>query len=295
MKFKGIMPALVTPLDENENINIQVLEQLMNNLIEKGADGFYIGGATGEGYALRPSERKKLTETAVKISKKARVPCIIQVASTDFNMAIELAKHAEENGADAISATAPLFFSYSDDDVYDYYKRLASAVHIPVMVYYNPFVKFSIDARFGKRLFEIDNVTSIKWTSSDFYQMMLLKDITNGEMGIINGFDEMLLMGLCAGADGGIGTTYNYQLDYAKGVYKSFMQGNIKKAMNYQMKICKTVDAFNGEPIIPASKAILGCMGYNVGNATFPMKRYNKKEKQKTYETVKQYLPQLIR
>lgn len=291
MKFKGIMPALVTPLDEKENINIDVLVRLMNDLIKQGADGFYVGGATGEGLALRPTKRKILTEAACKTCKTANLPCIIQVASTDFNTAAALAKDAEEKGADAISATAPLFFSYSEDDVYNYYKKLANTVHIPLMVYYNPFAKFPMSAEFGKRLFEIDNVTSIKWTSSDFYQMMILKNITHGEMGIINGFDEMLLMGLCAGADGGIGTTYNYQLEYVKGVYNSFLSGNINKAMEYQTKVSETVAAFCGEPIIPASKAVLECMGYHVGNATFPMKRYSAEEQQKIYAGVKPHLP----
>lgn len=291
MKFKGIMPALVTPLDENEHLNVDVLTVLMNDLIRKGADGFYIGGATGEGYALRPSERKKLTEAAVKITKKASLPCIIQVASTDFNTAVMLAKHAEDKGADAISATAPLFFSYGEDDVYNYYKKLAEAVHIPVMVYYNPFAKFSMDAKFAKRLFDIENVTSIKWTSSDFYQMMILKEMTNGEMSIMNGCDEMLLMGLCAGADGGIGSTYNYQLEYVKRIYQSFLIGDIKEAMAYQMKVAESIASLNGEFIIPASKAILERMGYHVGDASFPMKRYSEKEKQKIYADVKQYLP----
>lgn len=290
MKFKGIMPALVTPLDENENINVGVLTQLMNDLIKKGADGFYVGGATGEGYALRPSERKKLAEAATQISKKSDLPCIIQVASTDFNTALMLAKHAEECGADAISATAPLFFSYSEDDVYNYYKRLAESVHIPLMVYYNPSVRFPMDAKFVKRLFEIENVTSIKWTNSDFYQMMILKEITDGEIEIINGFDEMLLMGLCAGADGGIGTTYNYQLENVKAVYESFLSGDIKKAMEYQRRVAGTVAALNGEPVIPASKAILECMGYKVGNASFPMKRYGDREKEEIYGNVRPYL-----
>lgn len=295
MKFKGIMPAIVTPLDENENININTLKLLMNDLIKQGADGFYVGGATGEGYALKPEERKKLTETSVEVSRESNLPCIIQVASTDFNTAISLAKHADAKGADAVSATAPLFFSYDADDVYNYYKKLAEAVHIPVMVYYNPFAKFPMDAEFIKRLFEIDNITSIKWTSSDFYQMMILKEITNGEIEIINGFDEMLLMALCAGADGGIGTTYNYQLKYVRCVYESFLNGNIKKAMEYQMKVSKTVASFKGEPIIPASKAVLECMGYDVGNAAFPMKRYDEIEKQKIYMTVNQHLPERIR
>lgn len=292
MKIKGIIPALVTPLDKDERINLTTLKKLMADLLNQGADGFYIGGATGEGLALRTEERKILTEGAIENTKNTGKPCIIiQVASMNFNDAVILAKHAEEKGATAISATAPLFFSYSEDDVYNYYKKLAQSVHIPMMVYYNPFAKFPMDAKFGKRLFEIDNVTSIKWTSTDFYQMLLLKEITNGEMNIINGYDEMLLSGLCAGADGGIGSTYNYQLKYIKEVYNSFMNNDIDNAKKYQAKVAKTVNAFNKEPIIPASKAVLECMGYDVGNATFPMKQYSKEEKQKIYSLIKDYLP----
>ncbi len=169
----------------------------MNALIQQGADGFYVGGATGERLALRPCEREILAETATEVSKDVNMPCIVQVASHDFSTVIASAKHAEKIGADAISFTAPLFFSYDKDDVYNYYKKLADAVNIPLMVYYNPNANFHMDAEFGKRLFEIDNVTSIKWTSSDFYQLSQLKELTNGEMGIINGYDEMLLMGLC--------------------------------------------------------------------------------------------------
>lgn len=290
MKFKGIIPALITPLDKNEKINIEVLRQLMNSLIQKGADGFYVGGATGEGLSLRPCEREILAENATEISKTAKLPCIIQVASNDFSTAIALAKYAEKIGADAISSTAPLFFSYDKDDVYNYYKKLACAVDIPLMVYYNPNANFHMDAEFGKRLFEIDNVNSIKWTSSDFYQMSLLKDLTNGEMGIINGCDEMLLMGLCAGADGGIGTTYNYQLENVKCVWNAFEENDLKRAMFYQTKVARTVAAFNGEPIIPASKAVMECMGFDVGNATFPMKRYSNSEKKRIYEGVKKYI-----
>ena len=136
MKFEGIMPALVTPLNEDETINVKVLKDLIEYQLSLGADGFYVGGATGEGLALRTEERMILAEESVKIIN-GRKPCIFQVAATDFHDAIALAKYAEKVGADAISATPPLFFGYSEQNVYDYYKALADAVHIPLMIYYN--------------------------------------------------------------------------------------------------------------------------------------------------------------
>ena len=66
MKFKGVMPALVSPLDASEHINIPVLKQLLEDLLAKGADGFYLCGATGEGIAIAPEERMVLAEEAIK-------------------------------------------------------------------------------------------------------------------------------------------------------------------------------------------------------------------------------------
>ena len=278
MKFSGVMPALVSPLDANENINVPVLNQLLNDLLDKGADGFYLCGDTGEGIAIAPEQRMVLAEEAIK-TVGGRKPCIVQVASGNFEDAIRLAKHAEKVGAAAISATPPLFFSYDKDDVYNYYKKLADAVSIPMMIYYNPAAGFHINADIAAKMFEIDNVTAIKWTSSDYYQMMRLKDITNGEMNIINGPDEMLLMGLSAGADGGIGTTYNFMFDIIRGIYDNFMKGDLVAAREYQTRAIRIISVLLNYKIIPAAKVVLEAQGYAVGNATYPMKRYSDEEK----------------
>lgn len=278
MKFEGVIPALVTPLNEDESINVPVLHKLVGYLKSQNADGFYVGGATGEGLSLRPDERKILAEEAVKAADGK--PTIIQVASCDFSVMLDLARHAESVGADAISATAPLFFKYDTDDVFNYYKRLADAVSLPIMIYYSPNAGFPMNADFAARVFEIDNVTAIKWTSPNYYEMLRLKDLTHGEMNIINGPDEMLLMGLNAGADGGIGTTYNFQMENIRGVYDSFKAGRIAEAREWQTKADRVIHELITDYMgIPATKIILEEMGFAVGNAAFPMKRYGAAER----------------
>lgn len=286
MKFKGIMPALVTPLNEKEEVNTKVLSDLIEFFIDKGADGFYIGGATGEGIALKTEERMILAEASVK-SINHRKPAIIQVAAADFNDAILLAKHAERCGADAISATPPLFFQYDEDDIYNYYKKLAEAVSVPLMMYYNPATGFNFNAEYAARLFEIDNITAIKWTSPNYFEMIRLKDLTNGEMNIINGPDQMLLMGLSAGADGGIGTTYNFMLDIIKSIYDAFIRKDMEKALEYQTRADRIIDVLHKYKTIPATKVLLEEMGFAVGNSTFPMKRYSQEEKKKIVSDMK--------
>ena len=276
MKFEGIMPALVTPLKADESINTEVLERLIAYFDDKGACGFYVGGATGEGLCLRTEERMVLAEAAVAATKN---PCIVQIASTDYSDAIALAKQAERAGAAAISATPPLFFAYDEDDVYNYYKGLADAVHIPLMMYYNPAAGFNMNAEFAARMFTVDNITSIKWTNPRYDEVIRLKEMTNGEMNVINGPDEMLLMGLTAGADGGIGTTYNFMLDKYLKIYDFFKRGDIKSAQAVQTEANKIIAKLRRYKTIPATKALVEAMGFEVGNATFPMKRYTDEQK----------------
>ena len=278
IKFEGIIPALVTPLTTDERINTKVLHKLINDLTLKGADGFYIGGATGEGLKLRTEERMILAEESLK-AINGKVPSIVQVASMNFNDAITLSKHAKEIGADGISATPPLFFQYDEDDVYNYYKALAEASSLPVMIYYSAAAAFYMRPEFAARVFEIDNVTAIKWTNPNFYELNKLKYLTNGEMNIINGPDEMLLMGLSAGADGGIGTTYNFMFETIKSIYEYFKKGDIKSAQEFQTKANRIISVLLKYKGIPVTKVIMEAMGYEVGYAAFPMKRYTDEEK----------------
>lgn len=279
-KFCGVMPALITPLCDDETINVPALKKLINGLLDQGAYGFYIGGATGEGISLPREQREILAEESIK-TVNGKKPCIVHVASTNFHEAVALAKHAEKCGADAISAIPPLFYPYDEDDVYKYYKTLAGSVSIPLIIYYNPMAGFRVNAEFAAKMFEIDNITGIKWTSSDYFGMNVLKDLTHGEMNIINGPDEMLLMGLSAGADGGIGSTYNFMLPTIRRIYENFSAGDLAEAQKAQTEADRIIRVLLKYKVIPACKVILEKQGYAVGNCAFPTKRYTSEQKEK--------------
>ena len=283
MKFEGVMPALVTPLNEDETLNREALQKLIESLLAEGACGFYIGGATGEGIALRREVREELAECAVKTAAH-RVPCIVHVASVDFDEAKALARHAEMIGADAVSAIPPIYFKYEKDDIYTYYKALASASHLPMMVYNTPAAGYVLDGAFAARLFEIDNVTAVKWTSPRYDEMMRCLSLTHGEMNVINGPDESLLMGLSAGAHGGIGTTYNLMLPTVKEIYESFRKGEMEKARAAQYRLTSFISVLQKFRFtIPTTKAALEMRGFAVGSAAFPQHRFTKEEKKTIY------------
>ena len=132
-QFHGVYPAMITPLTKEEKINMEGLEKLIAFQKGQNAEGFYIGGATGEGLLLDLDERKKLAEKSCELIGDQATK-IVHIVDMNFRDTIELAKHAQSVGADAISAIPPFYFKYDDDDVFEYYKKIAEAVDIPLII-----------------------------------------------------------------------------------------------------------------------------------------------------------------
>lgn len=272
MQFKGIMPALITPLNEdNKTVNEKTTREFIEYLLKQGADGFYVLGSTGEGLVLDEAERMKMLEICVD-QIKGRKPIICHTASMNFSEALRLSKHAEKVGADAISAIPPIFFHYRTEDIYNYYKTLATSTNLPFIMYNHPSANGGMNAETVAKMFEIDNITGVKWTVNNFYELMRLKDITNGEINIINGPDEMLLLGLSAGADAGIGTTYNVMLPQYLKLYKYFKEGNIDKAREIQYKVNRVINCMLKNEVISSTKNMCAMLGFASGEAKYPLR-----------------------
>lgn len=280
MKFEGIMPAFVSPFNsDNITVNDNAARELIDFQLSLGADGFYICGATGEGLIMQKQERKKLCEIVID-QVKGRKPVISHIAAIDLTTSIELAKHAEKTGVDCIASVPPFYFKYSNKDIVNYYKELDKAVNIPIMVYYHPAANANMKAELIAEIFKLDHVTSVKWSSGNYYEMLRLKDMTNGEMNIINGPDETLICGLAAGADGGIGATYNPMTAEFKKLYQAFKKGDMEQARQMQRQVNKVIDVLIRHNTIPTIKFTLEMLGFEAGEATYPMVRFSEEEKQ---------------
>lgn len=275
--FQGVFPALITPLTKEEKLNVSALETLLQFEMKKGADGFYIGGATGEGLLLDIPERKKLCEKSIEFIGKEKTK-IVHITDINFRNTIALAKHAEACGADAISSIAPIYFKYDENDIYNYYKEIAQNVNIPLIIYYTAAAGVNMSTDLFCRLFEIDNITGVKWTSSNYYELIKLRERCP-DANIFNGPDEMLVCGLSSGADGGIGSTYNVMYPLIRSIYDHFRAGNMTEALEQQKKADKIINVMLHYSVIPVCKMILEEMGIAVGHASFPMTRYSKEER----------------
>ena len=275
--FTGIMPAYITPINENGSLRSNTAHDLMEWEISKGVQGFYINGATGEGLFLSENVRKELAEISVNVCK-GRVKVINHVGAVDTMSAIRLAKHAGQIGCDAVSSLVPNYLTtYTTDQVLDYYKRISDASGLPVLVYCKGNVG-TTPYEFMKRVMTVDGLIGCKYTMFDYYSMHRITELNNGDINVINGPDEMLICGLTMGADGGIGSTYNLMGEWFVELYQKFISGDFIGAREVQFKINKVISVLLKYDCIPAIKAALTLLGFDIGNVAYPGKVFTAEE-----------------
>lgn len=205
----GIYTALVTPYDAAGEVDYNELKKMVRHMIGQGLEGMYVCGTTGEAFMLSLEERKKVLEAVVEENNgETTVVCHCGCISTD--QMVDLAKHAERVGADAVSAIPPFYYKFTQDEIIAYYAALAKAVELPIIVYNFPAVSgVNFNMEMFDKIFSIkSNLCALKHTSFDFYMMERLKK-RYPHVKIFNGHDEVCLAGVATGADGAIGSTFN--------------------------------------------------------------------------------------
>lgn len=277
VKFTGIMPALVTPLNADESINRSAAERLMKWHLSQGMDGFYLCGGTGEGPVVQPKARMELAEIA-RAETKGKANLIVHVGAVDLKTAVALAKHAGEIGVDAISSVPPFFFHYGEAQIAQYYTALSEASGLPVIMYASPLSGVNITWDMVGRLMNVPNMIGLKWTSYDYYTMHRIKELNGGDINVLNGPDEALLCGLSMGADGGIGATYNVMPKVFRQIFDCFKAGDISGAQQAQFRANQLISILIKYEVVPSVKEVLKMLGYDCGYGVYPTKRLSDDE-----------------
>lgn len=279
VKFEGIMSALVSCIDEQENVKEDSMRKIMQWHLREGFSGFYLTGGTGEGPVLQKETRKRIVEIA-KDEAGDKCKLIAHVGAIDLRTAVELAKHAGEIGLDAISSVPPFFYGYGEPQIRDYYQALSDASGLPVLMYASPLSGVNITWDMVDRLMDIPNMIGLKWTNYDYFTMHRIKELRGGNINVINGPDEALLCGLSMGADGGIGATYNVMPKLFMQIYNNFKSGNMAAAQAAQFKANKLIEVLLKFGVVVGIKDILDMLGYDCGYQVYPQKRFTQEERE---------------
>lgn len=268
-KFKGLFSALLTPFDKSGKIMFDSIKRLVDFNIENGIDGFYVGGSTGEGLLLTNEERKQVFK-CVKEAAQDRVTLIAHVGTISTDAAIDMAKYAEELGYDAVSAVAPFYYGFPQESIIGYYNDIAGSTGLPVIIYNFPNSNgFYLTKDIANELFKNEKFIGIKHTSSDMFALQRFKQLDR-DIVVYNGFDETLLAGLAMGADGAIGSTYNFMGKKFKKIMNDFKQGNLEEAQKGQNEADEIISEMIKYGVFQSEKAILTAMGIDMGECRKP-------------------------
>jgi N-acetylneuraminate lyase len=258
--LRGVMPALLTPFTAQQKIDSESLRRLVRFNIDQGVDGLYVGGSTGEAFLQSTQEREQVLEIVAE-EAKGLVTLIAHVGGISTHESQVLAVAAHRYGFDAVSAVTPFYYPFSFNEHCDHYRAvIGESGGLPMVVYNIPAlsgVKLNLEQI--NTLISLPGVGALKQTSGDLYEMEKIRR-AHPDLVLYNGYDEIFASGLLAGADGGIGSTYNVMGWRYMAIKKAVQEGDVQRARHLQSECNKVIDLLIKVGVFRGLKTILHYM-----------------------------------
>ena len=267
----GVIPAMVTPLTAQEELNIPVLRQLTNFLIDNGVHGLFAVGSQGEFWALTKEEKQRVWEVVVE-ETNGRVPVYAGTAAVTTHEAVELTQLAESCGVDAVSVLTPYFISPNESELEAHYRAVAAGTRLPVLLYTNPArTGVRISPALAARLSQVDNIVGAKDSAGDLEAAAELMRAAGPDFAILMGRDTLIYGGLLYGAKGAIAATANVAPALVASIYNCFQGGDYAAARQAQQELALLRGAFTLGTFPVVVKEALEMIGIPAGPARAPV------------------------
>ncbi len=278
-KPKGIIPAMVTPLDDNGNVNKVTLCKLTNHLINGKVHGLFVVGSTGEWYGLDMDQKKKVFETVVE-EANGRVPIYAGTGAVTTKETLKLTEIAKDAGVSAVSILTPVFITPNQEELYNHYRMIADSVDIPILLYNNPGrTGINLGVDLVERLSKIDNIIGIKDSSGDMTLTGEYIRRTSDSFCVLAGRDTLILSTLIYGGKGAITATANIAPKIAVKIYEEYINGNIKEALKAQYDLAPLRLAFSLGSFPVVIKEGLKLIGIDAGSTFKPVEPMTEENK----------------
>lgn len=200
--WNGIYPAVLTPFKQDESIDLDMLAINLDAQIEAGVDGIILGGSLGEASTLENNEKTTLL-AFTKRHVDSKVPVILNVVEQSTKAAVASALAAEQQGADGLMLLPPMRYNADDRETVQFFKTVARAVSLPIMIYNNPVdYKILVTLDMFEQLAELENIRAVKESTRDVANITRMINRFGSRFKILGGVDTLSYESLCAGADG---------------------------------------------------------------------------------------------
>ena len=271
MNFGQVLTAMVTPFDENGEIDFQATKRLINYLIANGTDGLVVAGTTGESPTLTEEDKVNLFKFTVAVVN-GRVPVIAGTGSNNTKRSIELTKLAEDVGVDGIMLVAPYYNNPSQEGLYQHFKTIAEVTSLPILLYNVPGRSVvNISAETVIRLSKIPNIVSIKEASGDLAALVEIITHTPEDFSLYSGDDGLTIPVLSIGGTGVISVASHVIGNEMQTMVEHFKSGNIQEAAKDHRRLLPIMKALFAAPNPSPVKAALNLKGIPVGGVRLPM------------------------
>ncbi len=273
--WTGVYPAVTTKFKETGDLDIPAFIKNIEFQIESGVSGIIIGGSLGESSTLSNEEKVELVKSLQPY--REQVPVIMNIAESSTVNAVEAAKQAEANGADGLMLLPPLLYKADADETVEYFKTVAEATSLPILLYNNPVdYKIEITVPMFEKLKDVKNIEAVKESTRDLTNITRLKNALGDRFKILGGVDTLCLESLLLGGDGLVAglvcafpkeTVVLYELakagkiDEALDLYRWFMplfEMDIHAKLVQYIKLCEVYTGIGTEYVRAPRKMISG-------------------------------------
>ena len=266
-----LVTAMITPFDENEEIDYPRARELARGLISSGSDSLLIGGTTGESPSMSDDEKLRLFG---EIKEEVGNSVAIIAGTTDNNhrKSIELSIEAANIGVDALLLTVPAYNKPPQEGLYEHFKAIAPSTSLPGLLYNVPSrTSLNMTAKTTLKLAEIDNIVGVKEASSDYVQITQIIDGAPDGFKVWSGNDDETFPIMCVGGHGVVSVASNLYGDQVKSMMGLILEGNIESAATAHRRLLPLFKALfwvtNPIPI----KYAVNRSGFKIGPNRLPL------------------------
>ena len=280
---KGIIPAMVTPLDDQGRINEGALRKLTNHLIDGGVHGLFPVGSQGEFFSLTFEHKREAIRIVVDETRD-RVPVYAGTGAVTTREAIETTKMAQDLGVSAVSAITPFFLVPSQRELIAHYTAIAKACpNLPILLYSNPDrTQVPFPTSTVLELAAVENIVGIKDSSGDMSLTAEYIRLTRGmDFHVLMGRDTLIYAALCYGAKGSICATGNVDPRVPVEIYEAFLAGEHRRALEAQYRLAPLRIAFGLGTFPVVIKEALNMIGIEAGPAVPPVGPMTRENREK--------------
>ena len=270
--FKGAGVAIVTPMNADESVNYEKLQQLLEEQIAAGTDAVIICGTTGESACLTVEEHLDVIKACIDYVNH-RIPVIAGTGSNCTRDAIHMSKEAEQMGADGLLCVTPYYNKATQKGLIEHYTKISDAVHTPIILY-------NVPSRTGCNLMpetiaylaeHTENVRAVKEASGNISQIAKVKALAGDQIDLYSGNDDQIVPLLSLGGIGVISVLSNVAPRQTHEICQAWFGGEIEKSARLQLEALEIIDALFCEVNPIPVKTAMNLMGKEVGPLRAPL------------------------